>query len=264
MLGAMRLVIDRPVPVLGVNHGNLGFLVEVTPHGLEKALARLIDRRLHRRAARLPGRRRGRAGDPVRLQRRGAGPARPQGRRLGRSDGQRPAVRLLPLRRRGARPPRTARPPTTTRPAARSSRPRRPARSSRRWRRWPGSAARSCWATTGDADRRGGQRPVAVDVDGTAAGELAVATRAPPCGGRRPGGAAVGRRPRQPQPGQAEPARPAAAPGPAARADPGGAAQKAEISVRRALSDDQPGDRRDGRTAPAVRAACTSGRRSPP
>lgn len=41
MLGAMRLVIDRPVPVLGVNHGNLGFLVEVTPHGLEKALARL-------------------------------------------------------------------------------------------------------------------------------------------------------------------------------------------------------------------------------
>jgi NAD+ kinase len=41
MLGAMRLVIDRPVPVLGVNHGNLGFLVEVTPAGLEPALARL-------------------------------------------------------------------------------------------------------------------------------------------------------------------------------------------------------------------------------
>ncbi len=42
MLGAMRLVIDRPVPVLGVNHGNLGFLVEVTPKGLEKALAQLM------------------------------------------------------------------------------------------------------------------------------------------------------------------------------------------------------------------------------
>jgi NAD+ kinase len=41
MLGAMRLVIERPVPVLGVNHGNLGFLVEVTPAGLSEALARL-------------------------------------------------------------------------------------------------------------------------------------------------------------------------------------------------------------------------------
>src|ERR1044071_697534 len=41
MLGAMRLVIDRPVPVLGVNHGNLGFLVEVTPTGLPSALERL-------------------------------------------------------------------------------------------------------------------------------------------------------------------------------------------------------------------------------
>jgi NAD+ kinase len=41
MLGAMRLVIDRPVPVLGVNHGNLGFLVEVMPHELAPALAQL-------------------------------------------------------------------------------------------------------------------------------------------------------------------------------------------------------------------------------
>jgi NAD+ kinase len=41
MLGAMRLVIDRPVPVLGVNHGNLGFLVEVTPATLGPALAQL-------------------------------------------------------------------------------------------------------------------------------------------------------------------------------------------------------------------------------
>jgi NAD+ kinase len=41
MLGAMRLVIDRPVPVLGVNHGNLGFLVEVYPQTLPSALAQL-------------------------------------------------------------------------------------------------------------------------------------------------------------------------------------------------------------------------------
>ena len=41
MLGAMRLVAARPVPVLGVNYGNLGFLVEVEPGELEAALARL-------------------------------------------------------------------------------------------------------------------------------------------------------------------------------------------------------------------------------
>lgn len=42
MLGAMRLVSDRPVPVLGVNYGNLGFLVEVEPNELPAALDRLI------------------------------------------------------------------------------------------------------------------------------------------------------------------------------------------------------------------------------
>jgi NAD+ kinase len=42
MMGAMRLVIDRPVPVLGVNHGNLGFLVEVTPSELDRSLAQLV------------------------------------------------------------------------------------------------------------------------------------------------------------------------------------------------------------------------------
>jgi NAD+ kinase len=31
------------VPVLGVNHGNLGFLVEVSPDGLEAALERVVD-----------------------------------------------------------------------------------------------------------------------------------------------------------------------------------------------------------------------------
>ncbi|QKG19788.1 NAD(+)/NADH kinase [Actinomadura verrucosospora] len=44
ILGAMRLVIDRPVPVLGVNHGNLGFLAEVHPPQLPAALARLAAR----------------------------------------------------------------------------------------------------------------------------------------------------------------------------------------------------------------------------
>src|SRR4029077_17000157 len=41
LLRGMRLVIDRPVPVLGVNHGNLGFLVEVSPDQLPSALKRL-------------------------------------------------------------------------------------------------------------------------------------------------------------------------------------------------------------------------------
>jgi NAD+ kinase len=41
MLGALRLVAQRPVPVLGVNLGSLGFLVEVEPHELDAALDRL-------------------------------------------------------------------------------------------------------------------------------------------------------------------------------------------------------------------------------
>jgi NAD+ kinase len=41
MLGALRLVARRPVPVLGVNLGNLGFLVEVEPEELPHALDRL-------------------------------------------------------------------------------------------------------------------------------------------------------------------------------------------------------------------------------
>jgi NAD+ kinase len=41
MLGALRLAAGRPVPILGVNLGNLGFLVEVQPHELEAALDRL-------------------------------------------------------------------------------------------------------------------------------------------------------------------------------------------------------------------------------
>lgn len=43
MLGAMRLMVGRPVPVLGVNHGNLGFLVEVIPEALPSALERLTE-----------------------------------------------------------------------------------------------------------------------------------------------------------------------------------------------------------------------------
>jgi NAD+ kinase len=41
MLGALRLVAPRPVPILGVNLGSLGFLVEVEPHELDAALDRL-------------------------------------------------------------------------------------------------------------------------------------------------------------------------------------------------------------------------------
>jgi NAD+ kinase len=41
MLGALRLVAERPVPVLGVNLGHRGFLVEVEPHELDAALSRL-------------------------------------------------------------------------------------------------------------------------------------------------------------------------------------------------------------------------------
>jgi NAD+ kinase len=41
MLGALRLVARRPVPVLGVNIGSLGFLVEVQPEEVPRALDRL-------------------------------------------------------------------------------------------------------------------------------------------------------------------------------------------------------------------------------
>ena len=41
MLGALRLVARRPVPVLGVNLGSVGFLVEVQPDELPDALDRL-------------------------------------------------------------------------------------------------------------------------------------------------------------------------------------------------------------------------------
>jgi NAD+ kinase len=41
MLGALRLVAQRPVPVLGVNLGHLGFLVEIEPVELDAALDRL-------------------------------------------------------------------------------------------------------------------------------------------------------------------------------------------------------------------------------
>lgn len=41
MLGSMRLVARRPVPVLGVNYGNVGFLVEIEPDELAAALDRM-------------------------------------------------------------------------------------------------------------------------------------------------------------------------------------------------------------------------------
>jgi NAD+ kinase len=41
MLGALRLVAHRPVPIIGVNLGSLGFLVEIEPEELDDALDRL-------------------------------------------------------------------------------------------------------------------------------------------------------------------------------------------------------------------------------
>jgi len=41
LLGALRLAAGSPVPVLGVNLGHLGFLVEVEPHELPSALDRI-------------------------------------------------------------------------------------------------------------------------------------------------------------------------------------------------------------------------------
>jgi NAD+ kinase len=45
LLGAMRLVADRPVPVLGVNFGRLGFLTEVEDTELESALQAMAEGR---------------------------------------------------------------------------------------------------------------------------------------------------------------------------------------------------------------------------
>ena len=42
MLGAMRTVAGTSIPVLGVNYGNLGFLVEVEPDELTTAIERII------------------------------------------------------------------------------------------------------------------------------------------------------------------------------------------------------------------------------
>src|SRR3954469_9919488 len=46
LLGAMRLVADRPVPVLGVNFGHLGFLAEVERGELADALEALAAGRI--------------------------------------------------------------------------------------------------------------------------------------------------------------------------------------------------------------------------
>ena len=56
LLGAMRLVVDRPVPVLGVNFGSLGFLTEVEGADLDAALGALDRGAIERGGAPLPGR----------------------------------------------------------------------------------------------------------------------------------------------------------------------------------------------------------------
>lgn len=45
MLRTVQLVHDRQVPVLGVNFGNLGYLTQVEPSGIEDAFSRLVEHR---------------------------------------------------------------------------------------------------------------------------------------------------------------------------------------------------------------------------
>lgn len=42
MLRTVQIVLDRQVPVLGVNFGNLGYLTQVEPAGVEQAFGRLV------------------------------------------------------------------------------------------------------------------------------------------------------------------------------------------------------------------------------
>jgi NAD+ kinase len=42
MLRTVQLVLERQVPVLGVNFGNLGYLTQVEPSGIDDAFARLV------------------------------------------------------------------------------------------------------------------------------------------------------------------------------------------------------------------------------
>ena len=93
LLGAMRLVAARPVPVLGVNFGNLGFLAEVEGAELDAALSSADRGPVDGGDARLPGRAARRRGEP-RVQRRrpraragggaGRGDLSVAGRRYGR------------------------------------------------------------------------------------------------------------------------------------------------------------------------------------
>src|SRR4051812_9972199 len=61
LLGAMRLVAARPVPVLGVNLGRLGFLAEVEGRDLDAALEAVAE---GRGAPQTPARPVGRHGGP--------------------------------------------------------------------------------------------------------------------------------------------------------------------------------------------------------
>src|SRR4051812_50082245 len=65
LLGAMRLVADRPVPVLGVNFGRLGFLAEVERSELAGALEAVAEGRASTQSPSCPGVRPGDAQHPA-------------------------------------------------------------------------------------------------------------------------------------------------------------------------------------------------------
>src|SRR5262249_48591744 len=102
MLGGMRLVIDRPVPVLWVYPWKSRFLRGGGPRSAAVGAEAARRGRLLHRAVCVPGGGRGRngLGDPVRIQRRGAGAVPPRRSHLPRPGRQRPSLWLLPGRRR--------------------------------------------------------------------------------------------------------------------------------------------------------------------